>query len=60
MKTYKPTSEGQRSRISADFDKLLDQNLKKSLLAPMKQKLAEILAGLQLDIEAGDIKKDIE
>jgi len=38
MKTYKPTSEGQRSRISADFDEITRSRPEKSLLAPMKQK----------------------
>jgi len=38
MKTYKPTSEGQRSRISADFDEITRSKPEKSLLAPMKQK----------------------
>ena len=38
MKTYKPTSEGQRSRISADFDEITKSKPEKSLLAPMKQK----------------------
>ena len=38
MKTYKPTSDGQRSRISADFDEITRSKPEKSLLAPMKQK----------------------
>ena len=38
MKTYNPTSEGQRSRISADFDEITRSKPEKSLLAPMKQK----------------------
>ena len=38
MKTYKPTSDGQRSRISADFDEITRSKPEKSLLAPIKQK----------------------
>tara|TARA_B100001029_G_C15063973_1_gene461613 strand:+ start:18392 stop:19216 length:825 start_codon:yes stop_codon:yes gene_type:complete len=38
MKTYKPTSEGQRSRISSEFDEITTSKPEKSLLAPLTEK----------------------
>ncbi len=38
MKTYKPTSDGQRSRISSGFDEITTSKPEKSLLAPLKEK----------------------
>ena len=38
MKTYKPTSDGQRSRISSEFDEITTSKPEKSLLAPLTEK----------------------
>ncbi|MBO82969.1 MAG: 50S ribosomal protein L2 [Actinobacteria bacterium] len=38
MKTYKPTSDGQRSRVSSGFDEITTSKPEKSLLAPLKEK----------------------
>ena len=39
MKTYKPTSQGQRARISADFKEITRSKPEKSLLAVIKSKI---------------------
>ena len=38
MKTYKPTSDGQRSRISSEFDEITTSKPEKSLLAHLTEK----------------------
>ena len=38
MKTYKPTSQGQRARVSADFEEITRSKPEKSLLAPLTEK----------------------
>ena len=39
MKTYKPTSQGQRARISADFDEITRSKPEKSLNSSLKPKI---------------------